>query len=177
MAFQLWKHIRIPPPTIIHTHRRWEAEVKRARQSCQRMLNRFNEEVLEYYTGCNFEEHQQVVKEYNSNRSGARRDALQAQILKQFNDTFANVSPNPFSTRIRSSDGILLVTCFQVAAPPGILSENLEMRKGGLKPSVHSQPTAHHLSQANEKYFHGVPVSLIYFMCHQRLIHFSGRCD
>lgn len=123
------------------------------------MLDRFNVEVVEYYTDWTFAEHQKVVAEYNSNRSGVRRDALQARILKMFNHTFANVSPNPFSTRIRSSDGILLLTCFQVAAPPDIVQENLEMRKAGLKPSVRDQPTMNHLSQANERHFHGVPVS------------------
>lgn len=67
-------------------------------------------------------------------------DNLIQSVMAQRIRTFANTSPNPYSTRIFTSDGQKVLSAFQYEAPESVLRPNQEALAKGTRQYVTDQP-------------------------------------
>lgn len=121
------------------------------------MLARFDREVLEYMSPhplSFFEDRRTEYLGLRTQGASGKYGQFMDGIRNQFKSDFGNRSPNPYSTRIFSSDGQKLVVAFQYAAPLPILQENQHAVISRRWPDVSKQPK----KQGSFGFHHLIPV-------------------
>ncbi|KAJ3911735.1 hypothetical protein F5877DRAFT_85591 [Lentinula edodes] len=163
--FLLRTEAAIPKPIApIPDHgRALDKRSERARKRFGPILDALQHELLQFYTDKTFEEHQNVRKSYLRARTLGQTEEYLADVRRRSRLVFGRKSPNPFSTRILSSDGQTLLVYLAFRAPPEILQVNKQQNKSQAlrkKAKASDQPVMKDLDSSNKStrvYFHGMP--------------------
>lgn len=157
-SIQLLKHadIKAPIPLVLHTN--YDRRLKKAISSAKHTLDLFENEVLEYTSSHPLSFFRDRRLEYlgvrNQVKSGKYAEFMDG-IRANHRAVFGNASPNPYSTRVFSSDGHKLVVAYQYAAPEEVIKPNQQAVAAGKSQDVCEQPGRHSLLVKN----HLIPVS------------------
>ncbi|KAF9062706.1 hypothetical protein BDP27DRAFT_1336210 [Rhodocollybia butyracea] len=158
---KLLRHVNVPlPPKVIITDLD-QAAIK-AQRRAGLILSHYVNDVLNFKADKSMEYLQGRHTEMISARTRGEELIL----------TFANVSPNPFSVRIYTSDGKRVLSAFQLAAPSEMVKKNRQLTEANLMPSVSEQPGTPSSSTLKGYKSHSMPDNfrLNYAQATQRLL-------
>ncbi|KAF5334147.1 hypothetical protein D9757_015416 [Collybiopsis confluens] len=155
----------IPTPLPLESFRVAHT-MKDARSTAQKVLKRYNSEVLEYVSPHPFQFFEEQRSSYLGVQKSSRKkyqDFMEA-VGAERESVFADVLPNPYSTRVFDVNGVKLLSSFQYAAPEDLIAKNRGVfSTTGVRELVTEQPG---LLDASPGHNHMIPKRFLHQALH-----------